>query len=397
MKKWAALVLILILAMACACFAGAEGAPSTAGQSGSLPMVRGRVAEVLSDETVTTDYSGGQMRSRVLTLRVELLEGAFRGEIIKATQTFDEIGMASSYPAKVGDRLFVGLELDDGNGLRGYCADYVRDVPIYWMAAGFALFLLLFGREKGLKTLLSLGLTVAAVFCFFFPAVIRGASPVWCAVITCIFSTVATLLLVCGWNKKALAAAVGCLGGLAVAGALTALFGYWMRISGIVDEEAAFLMFISDEFLLDFKGVLLAASIIGALGATMDVSVSIASALTEIREKAPELTPRELIHSGVAIGRDIMGTMANTLVLAYVGGSIHIVLLLYAYPVAWSSIINRETVAAQMLITLSGSMGMFCSIPITTLFDAALAYFDGRKPPSEQRAPDGEGDGAPEM
>ena len=397
LKKYALPLLTAALALLLCLSAGAEGAASGAGQDNNLPMVRARVTEVLSDEVVTTEYSGGQVQNRILRMKVTLLEGAFEGEVIEVTQSFDEIGMASSYPAKAGDHLFVGLELDDGGELRGYCADYVRDVPIYLMATGFGLFLLLFGRWKGFKTLVSLFLTGAAVFAFFFPAVIRGASPVWCAALCCVFSTVVTLLLVCGWNRKALAAAVGCTGGLAVAGGLTALFGYWMRISGIVDEEAAFLMFISDEFTLDFKGILLAARIIGALDDTMDVSVSIASSLAEIQEKAPAITPRELVRSGVVIGRDIMGTMANTLVLAYVGGSIHIVLLLYAYPVAWANIINRETVAAQVLLTLSGSMGMFCSIPITALFTAALSYAKGRKTREAGQSPSPDGDGAPEM
>lgn len=381
LKKYLSLIFAAALIWALSLPAGAEGITSGAGGDNNLPLVRAKVVEVLSDEIVTTEYSGGQMQTRVLRLRAELLEGAFQGEVLEVTQTFDEIGMASSYPAKAGDRIFVGLELETDNSLKGYCADYVRDVPIYWMGAGFALFLLLFGRWKGLKTLISLLLTGAAVFVFFFPAVIRGVNPMWCAALCCIFSTAVTLLLVCGWNRKALSAAVGCMGGLAVAGGLTSLFAYLMRISGIVDEEAAFLMFISDDFILDFKGILFAASIIGALGATMDVSVSIASSLSELQEKAPDISPRELIRSGVAIGRDIMGTMANTLVLAYVGGSIHIVLLLYAYPVAWSNIINRETVAAQVLLTLSGSMGMFCSIPITTLFTAALSYIKRRKHP----------------
>ena len=132
------------------------------------------------------------------------------------------------------------------------------------------------------------------------------------------------------------------------------------------------LRFLSDEFVLDFKGLLFAAIIIGASGAAMDVAVSIASSLDELSQKAPDLSARQLFSSGVAIGRDIMGTMSNTLILAYVGGAIHLILLLYAYPVPFANIINRETVAAEILIALCGSMGILSTIPLTALIVSFL-------------------------
>ncbi len=106
----------------------------------------------------------------------------------------------------------------------------------------------------------------------------------------------------------------------------------------------------------------------------MDVSVSIASSLDELAQKAPDLSARQLFSSGVVIGRDIMGTMSNTLILAYVGGAIHLILLLYAYPVPFSHLINRETVAAEILIALCGSMGMLSAIPLTALISSLLHH-----------------------
>ncbi|MDD3193179.1 MAG: YibE/F family protein [Oscillospiraceae bacterium] len=379
MKQFAVFsAVFLLLALFFAFPAAAESADG----DGQV-TVRARVAQVLSDETVSTPYSGGQIITRVLTLRVEILEGAFEGQQATVRQTFDEISLPSAYPAKAGDLLFVSLALDEQNHLTGSAADYVRDLPIALLAGAFLLFLILFGRWKGVKTVLSLAVTCFVVFGLFFPLAVRGLSPVWLSLLCAALMTGFTLFLVCGFTRKALSAILGCLGGLGAAGVLAASFSYAMRLSGIVDEEAAYLRFLSDEFVLDFKGLLFAAIIIGASGAAMDVAVSIASSLDELIQKAPGISPRHLFFSGAAIGRDIMGTMSNTLILAYVGGSIHLILLLYAYPVPFVNIINREMVAAEILIALCGSIGMLATIPLTALITALLyrrAGFAGKTP-----------------
>lgn len=363
---------VFLLAMLLLCMSVLPAYAQTGEATEEQITVRGKVVAVLSDEMVSTDFSGGQIQTRVLTLEVEILSGAFQGQIATVQQTFDEISLPSAYPAKKGDLLFVSLSLDKENRLVGFAADYVRDIPIALLAGGFLLFLLLFGRMKGLKTVLSLLMTCFVVFGVFFPLAVRNVSPVWLSLLCAAVMTGFTLLLVCGFTQKAFSAIAGCLGGLLVSGLLAVVFLYTMRLSGIVDEEAAFLRFISDDYVLDFKGLLFAAIIIGASGATMDVAVSIASSLDELIQKAPDLNSRQLFLSGVHIGRDIMGTMSNTLILAYVGGAIHLILLLYAYLVPFLNIINRETVAAEILIALCGSIGMLSTIPLTALIVCGL-------------------------
>jgi len=369
MGKKTALFCVLLALLA---LLGPTAAAEESGGGDGQISVRAQVEEVLSDEMVSSPYSGGEITTRVLTLRVRILEGAFQGQEATVRQTFDEISLPSAYPAKRGDKLFVWLELDEENRLTGSAADYVRDLPSGLLTGCFLLFLLLFGRWKGVKTILSLAVTCLTVFGLFFPLAVRGVSPVWLSLLCAALMTGFTLFLVCGFNRKAVSAILGCLGGLCAAGILAVAFSWAMRLSGIVDEEAAFLRFISDEFVLDFRGLLFAAIIIGASGAAMDVAVSIASSLDELSSKAPDLSARQLFSSGVAIGRDIMGTMANTLILAYVGGAIHLILLLYAYPVPFVNIINRESVAAEVLISLCGSMGMLGAIPLSALASAVL-------------------------
>lgn len=148
-----------------------------------------------------------------------------------------------------------------------------------------------------------------------------------------------------------------------------------MRLSGIVDEEAAFLRFISDEFVLDFKGLLFAAIIIGASGAAMDGGGIHRFFLGRASPKGPgPLCPASCSPVGLSSAGALLGTMSNTLILAYVGGAIHLILLLYAYPVPFSHLINRETVAAEILIALCGSMGMLSAIPLTALISSLLHH-----------------------
>lgn len=367
---------VLFCGLAAVAWAGVPGA------GGDQALVRARVQEVVSDEIVSTQYSGGQIETRVITLAVKILEGAFSGQVITVTQTFDEIGMASAYAAKVGDKLFVSLNLDENGNLTGYAADYVREWPLVALVGVFVLFILLFGRMQGVKTVLSLLITCGVLFLFFFPLAAKGYSPVPLSLFSVTLMSAVTMMMILGFSKKAAGAVLGCVGGLVIAGALATVFSYAMRLSGVIDEEAAYLRYISDDFVLDFKGILFAAILIGASGAAMDVAVSIASSLEELAKKVPDITSRQLFKSGVNIGRDIMGTMANTLILAYVGGAIHLVLLLYAYPVSFSNLFNREAVAAEILISLCGSIGMLATLPITAFVCAQFYRGKGGTPAS---------------
>ena len=339
------------------------------GQDGQI-TVRARVEEVLADEMVSTPYSGGEISTRVLTLRVRILEGAFEGQTATVRQVFDEISLPSAYPAKAGDLLFVSLDLDEQNLLVGTAADYVREWPIALLAGAFLLFLILFGRQKGVKTVLSLAVTCFVIFGLFFPLAVRGVSPVWLSLLCAALMTGCTLSLVCGFTRKALCAVLGCLGGLTVAGLLAMLFSYAMRLSGIVDEEAAFLRFLSDEFVLDFKGLLFAAIIIGASGAAMDVAVSIASSLDELSQKAPDLSARQLFSSGVAIGRDIMGTMSNTLILAFAGGSINTFVYIYSYNYQYYQVIDMYSIGIEIIQGISATLGVILTVPIVSAISA---------------------------
>jgi uncharacterized membrane protein len=191
-----------------------------------------------------------------------------------------------------------------------------------------------------------------------------------------LFTILSTLLLVSGANRKTVAAAVGCTAGVATAGLLTLLMSRLLLLSGYVDENSAYLATMGSGD-IDLNAILFAGIVIGALGAVMDVSMSIASALWEIASQECT-TPANLWKSGIEIGRDVMGTMANTLVLAYIGNSLSIVLLLIAYSTSTIGLLNREMIVVEILYALVGSIGIVCVIPLTSAVCSAIYSQGGR-------------------
>ena len=240
-----------------------------------------------------------------------------------------------------------------------------------WLVLAFFALLIGFGRVKGFNTVLSLVLTCAAVFFIMIPAIIKGYNIYLVTFITTVYTIVMTLCIVIGVHPKSIAAAVGCTCGVGFAGLLTVAMQDVMYITGLIDEDSSFVMYINGDTVINLRGVIFAAIVIGALGATMDVAMSIASSLDEILFHKPDISDLDLMRSGLNIGRDIMGTMANTLVLAYVGSSLHLILLLMAYNNDIGAIVNRESIAVELLQSVAGSIGILFTVPATAAVTVA--------------------------
>ena len=270
-----------------------------------------------------------------------------------------------TFPYEVGDQVFAGFNFDSQMNADWFIADHLREMPMLFLVLAFFALLIGFGRFKGFNTVVSLVLTCAAVFFVMIPAIIKGYNIYLVTFITAVFTIVMTLCIVIGVHPKSIAAAVGCTCGVGFAGLLTIAMQDALFITGLIDEDSSFVMYINADTVIDLRGVIFAAIVIGALGATMDVAMSIASSLDEILYHKPDIRDWELMRSGLNIGRDIMGTMANTLVLAYVGSSLHMILLLLAYNNDIGSIINRETIAVELLQSVAGSIGILLTVPST--------------------------------
>ena len=202
--------------------------------------------------------------------------------------------------------------------------------------------------------------------------ILKGANPIPITILISIVVTILTMFIVGGINKKSIAAVVGTSGGVLVAGIIAYYIGSQVKLTGLSSEEATMLMYIPQEVNFDFRGLLFSGIILGSLGAVMDVGMSIASSMDEIHKANPNLTRKELFKSGMNVGKDVMGTMTNTLILAYTGSSIPVLLLFMAYETSIAKILNLDVIATEAIRSLAGSIGLVLTIPLTALVSSTL-------------------------
>lgn len=296
-----------------------------------------------------------------------ILSGENKNEIVSAVQTISEFDVVQYKEVEEGDKILLYNTSADNGRQKWEFVQYIRTDQLFVLGAIFLFLLLLFGRKKGINTIISLLFTCLAIFMVFIPSVLVGFNIYFWSIITCIFIIIMTHLIVNGADKKSLAAMIGCTSGVFLSGAVTLIMDTSLKLTGLVNEEASYLIMINPNDPIDLKAVIFSAIIIGAVGAIMDVSMSIASSLFEIYQKSNVSTAKGLIKSGFSIGRDIMGTMANTLVLAYIGSSMSTVLLLVSYNSSFLELLNREMVIVEILQAIVGSLGILLAIPLTSV------------------------------
>ena len=363
-------IAILLLTMAVLAFAGTSYANTDHVQE--TPSMRARVLAV-------EERLGEELFFAVQRVTLEITTGPHRDLVVEVENHLSD-NPVYDVPVKPGDRVLVIKEVLPDGGMEFHIVDYVRDTWLLVMVAAFVFLLLLIGRMKGLKTILTLSLTLVMIVRVLLPGLLKGYPPVLLTLAVSVFITLVSILLINGPNVKSFSAIIGILGGLFTAGIVVFLIGGQIRLTGLSSEEAVMLMFIPQEVAFDFRDLLFAGIMMGALGAVMDVGMSIASAMYEIRHLNPEVTYRQLVRSGMNVGRDIMTTMSNTLILAYTGAAMPLLLLFMAYDASLVEIINMDMIATEIVRALSGSIGLVMTIPLTVVASAfLLVHTSGEK------------------
>lgn len=352
-----------------------------------LCPLRSKVVSVISDNTViSVNDLGDETKNGQVVFEAQIKSGEHKGETVQAIQTFDEYMTIIPKQVEAGDKVIIYASDGYDYGIDYIFTEYIRSDAILVLTLVFCLSLVGFGKKQGFNTLISLAFTCLAIFQVFIPAVLSGYNVYLWAIITCIYTTIMTVLLVSGVGKKSLVAILGCLGGVFCAGALMLIMHSFIHLTGTTCEDALYLKTSIPGVKLDLVAICFAGIIIGAMGAVMDVSMSIASSLWELKMQTPSLSVRQMLSSGVTISRDIMGTMANTLILAYIGSCLPSALLLFSY---YSSIplelFNMEMIVSQILQALVGSMGILLTLPLSTVLGAWL--YRHAKPVSGEYTP----------
>ncbi len=352
----------------------------------SVANVRGKVTRVLDSREDDIDYSGGSIQDAYQIVEIKITtDGPYKGKLIEA-----EYALSMSFSEKQkdallkpGNEVLMVLELDDTGGIsQAYIYSVVRDKHLLLLLIIFSVIILSVGRLKGLKALISLTLTVSAIIYILIPLILKGFDPVFVSIWICVAIAGITLLLVGGYNKKTLAAIIGTSGGLVSAGVIAQIIGEMAKLTGLGDEESQMLMYIPQDISFDYKGLLFAGILIGALGAAMDVGMSLSSAMFEIKEINPEIKKSNLLKAGMNIGRDMIATMSSTLILAYTGGSLQLMLLLMAHEIPFADIINQDGYATEVVRSLAGSIGLILTIPITAI---AVSFLSEKRHREKER------------
>ncbi len=317
-------------------------------------------------------------------VKVKILSGSKKNEEMILENVISE-NAAYNFKLKAGDKVVVTMEryLDTGdefvNITDHYRLDYLTGLIVL-----FLLLILVVGKKKGIRAVISLSLTVLAVIYIILPNILKGKNPIVYSVIISVLITIVTIVLITGFTRKSLAAIIGTSLGVLIAGIISYIVGVKINLTGLSAEEATMLMVIPQKIDFNFRHILFAGIILGALGAVMDVAMSIASSIDEIYRANKELSHRELFRSGMNVGKDIMGTMVNTLILANTGTSIPILLLFMAYSNKITDVMNLDIIATEIVRSVSGSIGLILTIPVTAFMASRLIKSAGDKEVEEK-------------
>lgn len=333
-----------------------------------VEYVNGVVLSVLAIEAPDNKNMGVTGKN---LLTIQLTSGEESGKTIQSMNYLSQQTLFDINPSP-GDKVI--LAVGGTQDIKQYhVADYNRLPSASILLGIFALSLLLLGIKIGIKTLF--------VVCFSILLILQGMIPFilnyhWSFILTtllvCTVIATVTQITISGWNSKTWGAILGTLGGVSVAGVLAAVAISWMHLTGLDSEEAMMLKVTTLSF-INFQEVLFAGIILGSLGAVMDVTISIASTQYEIKKSCPHYGFTEIFKSGINVGRDVMGTMANTLILAYTGSSLPLIFLITSQEnISLERVMNLNIVATEITRALTGSIGLIFSIPLTAAITAFL-------------------------
>lgn len=326
---------------------------------------KGIVTEILQDNLDASGSRVGEQR-----VKVKMTTGELTGK---------EVEMTSSSGYLFGAGCTVGMKVIVMQSVAGettissvYSQD--REWVIYIFAGLYLLALCVIGGKQGIKGCLGLVFTFFCVIFVYLPLVYLHVSPFWSAVFICFITTLVTMYLIGGATKKTIVATLGTLAGVVLAGIAAWCFSKASGITGYNVSDIETLMTLWNTNGIQVGGLLFSGLLISCLGAVMDVAMSVSSSIDEIYKQNPRLTRKELFRAGLRVGRDMMGTDSNTLILAFAGGSVSTLLLDYAYDLPYQQIINSNNIGIAIMQGLAGSFGVVLSVPLTVLICAFLYH-----------------------
>lgn len=336
------------------------------GADTSSVYCKATVTQVLVDQTGGQPFVGNQKVKAAIT------SGEFKGYSCELSNSNTyQIGAFCTE----GTRIVALVRKTADGQLVGSVYNYDRTGMVVLLVVLFAAILLLVGGRKGAAALYALVFTFACVLCVYVPLLYSGVNGILAAIVTAVLILTASIYIINGWSVKTVCAIIGTTVGVTISGVLAMIVGDLATLSGFHMEDVEAMMGMHRE--LDIKNLLYAGVLISSLGAVMDVSVSIVAAMQEIREKAPRLKSSELFASGMRVGHDMMGTMSNTLILAYAGSATTV--LLYTYGMPYLKIMSYNSIMIEILCGLCGTIGVILTVPLQAGITALILQPEEKK------------------
>ncbi len=327
--------------------------------------VRAEVLQIIEEGRI--DMGGNQQTYQVA--RVKILEGPYEGIPMEIDYGRRQV-RPDDYLLAPGDKILVSISKTPDNVVNAYFADYVRTTPILWLTVLFGIAIVVISQWKGVRALVSMAVSLYVIIGYIIPQILTGNDALRVSVIGSILLLGVTLYLTYGWTLKTHAAVLSMALALLLTGALSGLFVVFAKLNGSGDENVMFLMQLS-ETPINLRGLLLGGMIIGALGVLDDLVTTQASAVFELHHANPSLGFRGLYNAAMRIGQDHVAATVNTLVLAYAGASLPMLLMFSLGQGDYGYLVNFSFIAEEIVRTLVGSLGLIAAVPITT----AIAIF----------------------
>ena len=386
MKKWlrqpanaarlAVMAVVLAALTVCTVWLHRPVEGEVASSASQMVYERAVVTAVLSDDAFP-DYDNAEGR-RVGTqeLEIQIQTGAHKNEVMSLTNYMSAL---FNVDLKKGDSIIVRIMTDEDGAYYASLFNYNRGRVLGVFVLLFFVLLAVLGGKKGLGALLGLLFTLGCIWLILIPCLIRGISAVPVTVGIIAVTAAGALIFLNGFSEKTLCSVLGCVIGVVAAGGIAAAVGAATPMNGFNMSEAENLLLYGADKGLKISGLLVCGVLISALGAVMDVALGIASAVWEIHEQNPALTARQLFRSGMHIGQDAMGTMANTLILAFAGSSLNMLILVQTYEIPFLQLINTDYICIEVIQSIAGAMGILLTVPIVAFISARLMAAQGKR------------------
>ncbi len=369
-EKWSLILLAAAAALFCAMRMFVKPAQtSQEAASEYAEYETGTVVEILSDSTARDESSDGAYRGeQMLTMKVD--SGQYKGTEIIVN---NYVGPLYGTPLKKGDSASIIINTYADGNIRSTVYEYNRIPALIGILIVFFAVTAAIGGRTGVRSLISLAVTIACLFGILIPWLLKGASTLPAVFAVCLYIIIVSFTIIGGLNRKTVCAMLGTAAGTGFAMLFGIISQYFTRIDGLrVADVEPLLQLRQSGIPVGLRGLLTAGIVISSLGAVMDVAMSISSSLEEVHKANPKLGVKDLFSSGMNIGRDMVGTMTNTLILAFLGSGFTLIVYLFSLGLAKYQLFTSAYVSIETISGISSSIGMILAIPLTAVISAWL-------------------------